>query len=170
MQSDILFDNIYIGHSIEEAQKLKAETWDVKRPVEDAEEEASKPEKDDEPKSPLDLKFTDDPVLYVKEKTNLFIDIAKRDPVEAIKFVPEVAGGIGVLLVTLVAIVVGAFSVGGGSATAAKDSAKDAAKKATDKATEAKEKVTEAAASGAETAKAEVNKRTTRSSTAATSE
>lgn len=167
MQSDILFDNIYIGHSIEEAQKLKAETWDIKRPIEDAEEEATKPKKDDTPKSPLDLNFKDDPVLYVKEKVSLFIDIAKRDPVEAIKFVPEVAGGIGVLLVTLIAVVVGAVSVSGGSAEAAKDATKDAATKTAEKAQETKEKVTDAAASGAETVKTEVSKRTTRSSAAA---
>lgn len=164
MQSDILFDNIYIGHSIEEAQKLKAETWDLKRPVEDAEEEATKPKVDDTPKSPLDLNFMDDPVLYVKEKTALFIDIAKRDPIEAIKFVPEVAGGIGVLAVTLIAVLVGAFTISGSSAAPA---AKDAAKKTAEKAQEAKDKVAEAASSGAETVKTEVNKRTTRSSAAA---
>ena len=43
MQNDILFDNIYIGHSVEDAQKLKAETWDIKHPIEVAEEEETKP-------------------------------------------------------------------------------------------------------------------------------
>lgn len=43
MQNDILFDNIYIGHSIEDAEKLRKETFDLKHPVEVALEEASKP-------------------------------------------------------------------------------------------------------------------------------
>ena len=38
MQSDILFDNIYIGHSVEDAEKLKVETFDVKHAIEKAEE------------------------------------------------------------------------------------------------------------------------------------
>ena len=163
MQSDILFDNVYIGHSIEDAQKLKAETWDIKRPIEDAEEEATKPKEPEKPKSPMDLKFMDDPVTYIKEKVDLFITIAKRDPIEAIKFVPEVAGGAGVLLVTVIAILVGTFTAGGSKVPAAKD----AAKKAAEKAAEAKEKTAEAVSTGAENVKAEVNKRTTRSSTAA---
>jgi calnexin len=29
MQNDILFDNIYIGHSIEDAEKLRKETFDL---------------------------------------------------------------------------------------------------------------------------------------------
>ena len=82
MQKDILFDNIYIGHSIDDAEKLKAETFDLKHPAEKAEEEANKPKPKDTPKSPSDLVFKDDPVLYVKEKLNLFIEIAKRDLAE----------------------------------------------------------------------------------------
>ena len=57
MQSDILFDNIYIGHSIEDAEKLKTETFDVKHPIELAEEDATKPQPPEPVKSPMDLKF-----------------------------------------------------------------------------------------------------------------
>ena len=32
--ADILFDNIYIGHSVEDANKFKVETFDVKKPLE----------------------------------------------------------------------------------------------------------------------------------------
>ncbi len=46
-------------------------------------------------------------MLYIKEKLDLFLTIAKTDPIEAIKFVPEAAGGIAAVLVTLIAIVVG---------------------------------------------------------------
>ncbi|KAL1603861.1 hypothetical protein SLS60_005453 [Paraconiothyrium brasiliense] len=162
MQNDILFDNIYIGHSIADAEKLKEETFDVKIKAEKAEEEANKPKVDDKPKSPSDLVFKDDPVTYVKEKVNLFIDIFQRDPVEAVKFVPEVAGGLGVIVVTVLAIIVSALF--GSGAAPSQEQIKAQAKKAKDAAVDAKDKAAEAVATGAEKAQAEVNKRTTRSS------
>ncbi|RII07582.1 calreticulin precursor [Alternaria sp. MG1] len=161
MQKDILFDNIYIGHSIDDAEKLKAETFDLKHPAEKAEEEANKPKPKDTPKSPSDLVFKDDPVLYVKEKLNLFIEIAKRDPVEAVKFVPEVAGGIGVIAVTIFAILASVLL--GSGAAPSQEQLKAQANKAKKTAIDAKDKAAEAVATGAEKAQAEVNKRTTRS-------
>ena len=171
MQSDILFDNIYIGHSVEDAAKLKAETYDIKHPIESAEDDATKPKPADKPKSPMDLNFMDDPILYVREKVQLFITIAKRDPVEAIKFVPEVAGGLGVLAITTLAIIIGALSSSSPppqvkqAADKAKDASKNVAAAAKDQAIAAKDQVVDAATSGAEKIQAEVNKRTTRSST-----
>lgn len=164
MQKDILFDNIYIGHSVEDAEALRKETWDLKRPAEDAEEAASKPKEADKPKSPMDLSFKDDPVTYVKEKLDLFITIAKKDPMEAIRFLPEVAGGIGVAVVTVLALLIGAIGFGSSSTAPSKEDIKKTAEKAKDKAVEAKDQAVDAASSGVETAKAEVNKRTTRSS------
>ena len=162
MQNDILFDNIYIGHSVEDAEKLKDETFVPKLAAEKAEEEANAPKPADPPKSPSDLVFKDDPVLYIKEKFNLFVEIAKRDPVEAIKFVPEVAGGLGVLAVTIIAIL--ASLLGGGAAAApSKEQLKAQAEKAKKAAVDAKDKAAEAVSTGAEKAQAEVNKRTTRS-------
>lgn len=163
MQNDILFDNIYIGHSLEDAEKLKSETFDLKIAAEKAEEEANKPKPSDEPKSPSDLSFKDDPVTFVKEKVNLFIEIAKRDPMEAVKFVPEVAGGIGALVVAILAILASVL-FGGASAAPSKEQVKAQAKKAKATAADAKDKAAEAVATGAEKAQAEVNKRTTRSS------
>ncbi|KAF2753240.1 calreticulin precursor, partial [Pseudovirgaria hyperparasitica] len=159
MSNDILFDNIYIGHSIEDAEKLKAETFDIKIASEKAEEEANKP-KVEPPVSPSDLKFMDDPIKYIQEKVNLFISIAKDDPLEAVKFVPEVAGAIGATVVALLLAIVSLFASG---AAPSKQQVKDAAKKAQDTAKDAKDKTASAVASGAETAKAELNKRTTRS-------
>ena len=40
MQNDILFDNIYIGHSVSDAEKLAQDTFEVKKAVEKAQEEA----------------------------------------------------------------------------------------------------------------------------------
>ncbi|KAK7894680.1 hypothetical protein LTR67_005419 [Exophiala xenobiotica] len=162
MQSDITFDNIYIGHSIEDAAAFRAETYDVKRPIEEDEEAKNKPKPSDLPKSPFDLKFMDDPVTFVKEKLDLFITLAKKDPIEAIKFMPEVAGGIGGVVALLIAVLVG-LAGAGGAAAPSKEDIKKTAQKAKEAAVDAKDQVADAAASGAETVKAEVNKRTTRS-------
>lgn len=168
MQNDILFDNIYIGHSKADAEALRKESFNVKLPVEVAEEdkEKPKPEEKDKPfKSPSDLVFMDDPVTYVREKVTLFIELAKRDPVEAARFMPEVAGGLAVGAVTVLLLLVGLVS-GGSSAAPSKQQVKDKAQQAKDAAAKTKDQVAEAVASGAERAKDEVNKRTTRSSAA----
>lgn len=161
MQSDILFDNIYIGHSEDDAKTLREQTWAVKRPIEEEEESKSKPKPSDIPKSPSDLSFKEDPVTYVKEKLELFITLAQKDPIEAIKFMPEVAGGIGGVAALLIAIVVALVS---GPAAPSKEDIKKTAQKAKETAVDAKDQAAEAVSSGAEKAKDEVNKRTTRSS------
>lgn len=161
MQSDITFDNIYIGHSIDDANAFRAATYDVKKPHEEAEEAASKPKPSEAPKSPSDLVFMDDPVLYIKEKLTLFVELAKKDPVEAVKFMPEVAGGLGGVLALVIAAI--ALIAGSGSAPS-KEDIKKTAQQAKEKAVEAKDKAASAVASGTETVKEEVNKRTTRSS------
>ena len=157
-----LFDNIYIGHSIEDATKLKEETWDIKRASEKAEQEAeAKKAEAERPKAPGEKTLKDDPVGYVKDKADLFLTIAKQDPLEAVKTVPEVAGAAGVLLVTILGLLLG--GIGGASKS---PKVQEKAKQAKDKATEAKDKAADAAASGVEKTQAEVSKRTTRSSTA----
>ncbi len=157
MQNDILFDNIYVGHSIADAEKLAEESFKLKHPVEQALAEADKPKPEEKPKSPSDLKFADDPVLYIKEKLDLFLTIAKKDPIEAIKFVPEAAGGIAAVVVTIIAVIVGLVSAGSSPAV------QKAATDAKDKAKEVKDKAATAAATGAEKAKGEATKRSTRS-------
>lgn len=165
MNEDILFDNIYIGHSVEDAAAFRKETFDVKKPREEEVEKAENPAaaKKDDPKSPMDLVFMDDPVLYIKEKTALFIEIAQRSPIDAVKFVPEVAGAIGIGLLTLIVLL---FSGGSAAAQNAPSQAevKAKAQQAKDQAQKTKDQVADAVASGAESAKEEVNKRTTRSS------
>ncbi|KAI9792524.1 MAG: hypothetical protein M1816_002044 [Peltula sp. TS41687] len=160
MQNDILFDNIYIGHSVADAAALQAETFDIKHAIEKKEEDASVPEPA-KPKSPMDLKFTDNPVHYMREKLDLFITIAKNSPIQAIKFVPEVAGALAVLALTALAALVGLFSMGGSSAP--KQQVKKAAEKVKEVAVDAKDKAVEVTASGTEKAPVEVQKRTTRS-------
>ena len=161
MQNDILFDNIYIGHSIEDAEKLKAETYDVKAAIEAAEEDAAKPPPPPEPESTTDMKFMDDPFNYVRNKVDLFYKVAKNDPIEAVKELPEVAGGIGALAVTIIALFIGVAGLAGGSAP---PQVKKAAEKAKQSAVNTKDQVVDAASTATERAQAEVNKRTTRSS------
>ncbi len=153
MQNDILFDNIYIGHSVEDARKLAEETFFEKHPVEQLLELADKPKVEEEkPEAAASVKFTEDPVLFVKEKLNQFLTLASQDPLAAVKEVPEVAGGIVAVIVLLLS---GVFVLGSGGAAA------PAAKTVV---TESKSKdKTEASASGVDTGKDGATKRATRS-------
>lgn len=162
MQSDILFDNIYIGHSVEDAEKLAQETFFEKHPIEQLLELESKPKLDEStpPRSPSDLVFMDDPVHYIREKLDLFFTIAQNDPIQAIKFVPEAAGGLAAVAFTLIAVIFGVVSMSGSSAP---PKVKKAAQSAKATAADAKDKIAEAVSSGTDQAKAELNKRTTRS-------
>jgi len=91
------------------------------------------------------------------DKLDLFLTIAKKDPIEAIKFVPEAAGGIAAVVVTIIAVIVGLVSAGSSPAV------QKAATDAKDKGEEVKDKAATAAATGAEKAKGEATKRSTRS-------
>jgi calnexin len=163
MQNDILFDNIYIGHSVEDAEKFAEETFKEKHPIEQLVELAEKPKVDEKkpPKSPSDLVFMDDPVHYIREKLDLFFTIAQNDPIQAVKFLPEVAGGMAAVAVTLIAVIVGLVSMGGSTPP---PQVKKAAENVKAAATDAKDKAVDAATSAVDQAKGEVNKRTTRSS------
>lgn len=161
MQNDILFDNIYVGHSLEEAETLKAATYDVKIAVEKAEEEANEPKPEDPVKSPSDLVFKDDPVRYVKEKFDLFLNLAKKDPIQAAKSVPEVAGGLTVVIITVLALLLSTLF--GGSAPS-KEQIKAAAEKGKKTAVDAKDQAASAVASATEKVQEEAKKRQTRSS------
>ncbi|KAF3919554.1 Calnexin [Dactylellina cionopaga] len=165
MSNGILFDNIYIGHSIEEAEAAKKATFDIKKDIENQEDEATRPKPDEAdadkpiPKSPLDLDFMEDPVKYIKENLDLFITLFKKDPAQAIQFMPVFAGGLGAVAATVLALLLGAISVVLAPAAApAASAAKKGASKAKDAAKTVKEKVEEvteeATASGTEKPKA----------------
>ncbi|CAK7228666.1 hypothetical protein SCUCBS95973_006956 [Sporothrix curviconia] len=155
MQNDILFDNIYIGHSVEDARKLAEETFFEKHPVEQMLELADKPKVEEKQNlSATDVKFLDDPVRYVKEKLNEFIVLASEDPIDAIKKVPEIPGGIAAIFLVLLS---GVFVLGG-SAPAA-PAGKTAATQS-----KSKDKPQAAAASSVDTGKeGTATKRNTRS-------
>ncbi|EGO05279.1 hypothetical protein SERLA73DRAFT_118840 [Serpula lacrymans var. lacrymans S7.3] len=83
MTEDILFNNIYIGHSAEDAKALAAETFEVKRPLEVEAAKVTLPDDDEE------VSFAEDPVAFIRQKVFTFIDLAKLDPVLAFKTQPE---------------------------------------------------------------------------------
>jgi calnexin len=158
MSSDMLFDNIYIGHSVEDALKLKAETYDIKKPIEEALEKEAAPKPADTPASPLDLNFMDDPKKYIMDKFEVFMAIAQQSPVDAIKAVPEIAGALAVGIITVLAILLSALGVGASSPQVQK-AGKDAKKAVVD----AKDKAVDAATSAVDSAKDSAGKRQTRS-------
>ena len=121
----------------------------------------SKPKPDEKKpiRSPSDLVFMDDPVHYVREKLDLFFTIAQNDPIQAIKFVPEAAGGLAAVAVTLLAVIIGVVSMSGSTPP----KVKKAGEKVKATVADAKDKAAEAVSSGADQTKAEVNKRSTRS-------
>lgn len=89
-----MFDNLYIGHSFEDAQKLAEQTFEVKKKIEEdvkqAEEKAEAEEAGD-----VQTTFKDDPIGFVRGKIFEFVEIAQIDPVFAAKAMPEVAAGLG---------------------------------------------------------------------------
>lgn len=97
MTEDILFDNIYIGHSVEDAKALAAETFEVKKPLENA---AAKPETAaDEDVS--ETTFKDSPIDFIRQKVLTFVDLAKLDPLLAFKTYPDTAVGLAIAVFTL---------------------------------------------------------------------
>jgi len=158
MQSNVLFDNIYVGNSVEEADALKKETFDVKIEAERAEEKAAEPKFEEKPADEV-VDWKKDPVKFVKQKVDAFIIAAKKDPIDAVKEMPEVAAPIGLGLLTIVALIMTALS----PAAPSKEQVKKAAGKAAEKADKAKDDAAAAIATGTEKAK-DVSKRATRSS------
>lgn len=98
MTEDILFDNIYIGHSVEDAKKLAQETYFAKHAIEEAAEKAANKLDEDEEESAVT--FKDDPVAFIRQKVFTFVEAAKVDPVNAFKTQPETGAGIAISLVT----------------------------------------------------------------------
>lgn len=113
MTEDILFDNLYVGNSVEDAKKLAAETFEVKKPLESKADEPSgmKTEEFEEEES----SFKEDPVSFFRNKVLEFIDHVKEDPVEAFKSQPETGFALSVALLTIFGMLGSFFGLIGGS-------------------------------------------------------
>lgn len=129
MTEDILFDNIYIGHSLEDAKAFAAETFEVKKPLEVIADKAAEPLDDDDidqvsfKEQPIAyirqtlLKLAQDPVDFIRQKIFTFIDLAKIDPVLAFKTHPETGAGLVGVLLTLFGMLGALFGLVGASQT-----------------------------------------------------
>ncbi|KAG0296256.1 hypothetical protein BGZ96_009902 [Linnemannia gamsii] len=97
MQKNILFDNIYIGHSIADAQSLAAETWEIKYQAEKEQEELANPTPKSEDKASKDDESL---VQFMMRQSREFIAAARVDPMQAMTAYPLVvsalAGIVGV--------------------------------------------------------------------------
>ncbi|KAF5368524.1 hypothetical protein D9758_002456 [Tetrapyrgos nigripes] len=129
MTEDILFDNIYIGHSLDDAKALAAESFDIKKPLESAKPNDAGADDEDESST-----FAEDPIGFIREKVFDFIDLAKLDPVLAFQTQPETGAALAVALLTAFGML-GALTgvVGGSSKPAPKPSKKTDAPTADDK-------------------------------------
>jgi hypothetical protein len=110
MTEDILFDNIYVGHSIDDARTLASETFVIKKSLEKTiEPEVDEEETDDTPS------FKENPVEFLRQKAFTFIDDAKVSPVDAIKTHPETAFVAAGLITTFFGMLGVLFGLIGGS-------------------------------------------------------
>jgi U5 small nuclear ribonucleoprotein component len=86
MTEDIMFDNIYVGHSIDDAKALAAETFDIKHALEKAADKVAVDEAEEE----LDeVIFAENPIEFLRNKAFKFILLARVDPIAALKTQPE---------------------------------------------------------------------------------
>ncbi|KAI5122387.1 hypothetical protein M0805_004144 [Coniferiporia weirii] len=99
MTPNILFDNIYIGHSVDEAKAFAAQTYDIKHPLEEALNKKTKKIDDDEEEL---ISFKEDPMAFIRQKIFSFLEDAKEDPVEAFKTHPETGGALAVSAITFI--------------------------------------------------------------------
>jgi len=138
MTEDILFDNIYIGHSPEDAKALAKETFHVKTAAEKEKKEAA----DKAAKEAADeaaakagisgdglmdvlMKLKEDPVGYVREQVLSFIEDVQVDgPVDAFKAKPQVGGAILATALTLLGSVAALLGLIGSSAAPVSKSTK----------------------------------------------
>jgi calnexin len=114
MDEDLAFDNIYVGHSVEEAKALADETWARKLPIEqgkEKKEEESAAQKAKE--AAKEAAATAVPLFdSLREKLLEFVGALGNDPLGALKAHPDVAGAVGALFAGLLALITLVAGVG----------------------------------------------------------
>jgi hypothetical protein len=110
MTEDILFDNIYVGHSVEDAKALARESFHLKEDAEKRKEANMKPADDDDDET-ADRSFKEDPVAFIRKAVFSFIELAKIDPVLAVKTKPETAAALGVGIATIFGVLGALFGL-----------------------------------------------------------
>ncbi|PPQ79868.1 hypothetical protein CVT25_002924 [Psilocybe cyanescens] len=111
MTEDILFDNIYIGHSAEDAKALAAETFEVKKPIEVSLDKPATVDEDEDDS----ISFKDDPISFIRTRVIAFVEAAKLDPILAFKSQPETGAALVGALFTLFGMLGALISIIGGA-------------------------------------------------------
>jgi len=106
MTEDILFDNIFVGHDAAQAKKFAAETYHVKKPLEQEAEGSAEGDDDDEPSALLDK---------IRLKVYEFIHLCGFDVLQACKQMPDVAAGLAAAFFTLIGMLAALFGLMGSS-------------------------------------------------------
>ncbi len=88
LQKDIMFDNVYIGHSAADAKKFAEETWRVKYDQEGAIEDAEKPKDESKDEAKKETKKDGSIVDKAKQEADKFVKAAQKDPVQAVQSHP----------------------------------------------------------------------------------
>lgn len=101
MDEDILFDNIYVGHSIEDARELARQTFDTKLPIEQNIEAKDKSQKEAEERK----QTGESGVNEYLNQLQVFVNDLKVDPLATIKAKPEIAGTIGAIVAVFLGLV-----------------------------------------------------------------
>jgi hypothetical protein len=107
MTEDVLFDNLYIGHSLDDAKALAKETWHIKKDLEakTADKEATEEEDENEPV------FSEDPIGYIRYRILTFVDLAKLDPVLAFKTQPQTGAALAGVVFTFIGFLGAIFGI-----------------------------------------------------------
>ncbi|KAK0551830.1 calnexin [Tilletia horrida] len=128
MQSDILFDNIYVGHSPEDARAFAAQTFDIKNKLEEGKEKEAREKATAEVE-----KAAKDPVKKAQVAVRSFLEQVQYDPKAAAEEHPYVAGALlagGVAALGGLLSVLGAVFGGSSSAAKAKKTVQEKSKSA----------------------------------------
>lgn len=110
MTEDILFDNIYIGYSLEDAKAFAAETFEIKKPLEVASDKSVDDEVDEDTPT-----FKEDPVGFIRTRVISFVEAAKEDPVAAIKAHPRTGAAFAGALFTAFGLIGALIGIIGGA-------------------------------------------------------
>jgi len=111
MTEDILFDNVYVGHSVDDAKAFAAETFDIKHALEKVANKVDVPGEDEDE---LDgVTFVQNPVEFLRNKAFKFMELARIDPVTAFKTQPETGLALLASLFTFLGMLGALFGVVG---------------------------------------------------------
>ena len=110
MTEDILFDNIYVGHSLEDAKAFATETFEIKKPLEVASDKSVDDDLEEDK-----LSFKDDPVSFMRTRVITFVQAAKENPLGAIKAYPETGAALAGAFFTLFGILGALVGIIGGA-------------------------------------------------------